>query len=91
MLGGGADGADLPVEGELGWLERSAGQCLVRDGGDAVDAGVADVGESVVPGDQVLKAGGRIGVRVVAGAVDRVRADRGGRATMIPAITQLLP
>ena len=76
-LDGSPDGAEAGVEGDLGVVECPAGRGAVWDGRDALDSGIAEVGDGVVAGDQVFEAGGGVGVRVVAGAVDGDRADRG--------------
>ena len=60
----------------LAGVEVGAGESLVRDGVDPVDADVAQVGEGGVVGEDVRQAGCGVGVRVVAGAVHGDRADR---------------
>ena len=74
-FGGGADPAEFLVERGPGIVQPAAGRGAERDDGDAVHAGVAQVGGGRQAGQQVFEAGGGEGVRVVPGAVHRVRAD----------------
>jgi hypothetical protein len=53
-FGGGADAAEFGVERGLGLVEPVAGRGPVRDDGDAVHAGVAQVGGGREAGQQVF-------------------------------------
>ena len=77
MFDGGADLAQRRVELDLVGVEVDAGESLVRDGVDSLDADVAQIGQRGVVGEDLGQAGCGEGVRVVAGAVHRDRANRG--------------
>src|SRR4051794_24279384 len=75
MFDGGPDLAQRRVERDLVVVEVDAGESLVRDGVDSLDADVAQIGHRRVIGESLGQAGCGDGVRVMAGAVHRDRAD----------------
>src|SRR6185312_13378877 len=77
MFDGGADLAQRGVELDLAGSEVDAGESLVRNGVDSRDADVAQIGHRGVVGEHLGQPGCGEGVRVVAGAMHRDRADRG--------------
>ena len=77
MFDGGADLAQRGVELDLAGAEVDAGESLVPDGVDSLDADVAQIGHRGVAGEHLGQPGRGEGVPVVAGAVHRDRADRG--------------
>src|SRR3954452_7828529 len=58
-------------------LRSMPGKSLVRDGVDSLDTDVAQIGHRGVVGESLGQPGCFEGVRVVAGALHRDRADRG--------------
>src|SRR5215218_10993079 len=75
MFDGGTGLAQRGVELNLAGAEVDAGESLVRDGVDSLDADVAQIGHRRVAGENLGQPGCGEGVRVVAGAVHRDRAD----------------
>jgi len=76
VFDGGTGLAERGVEPALAGVEVGAGESLVRDGVDPLDADVTQIGEGGMVGEDGRQAGCGVGVRVVAGAVHGDRADR---------------
>src|SRR4051794_41921862 len=91
MFDGGTGLAQRGVELNLAGAEVDAGESLVRDGVDSLDADVAQIGHRRVAGENLGQPGCGEGVRVVAGAVrpgpagPRQLAGEGGRELPGPA------